>query len=120
MDRHAPLLRPKPSIISTSKWYTAEIDKAAIDRDIAKANKKRDPTPRNCRLYNELRNRVNEMIQVDKDGHLRPRLNVNLRMKKLWKNVRDLGLVASSSSSAGTAFTADEFNRHTVGNGSQC
>lgn len=57
------------------------------------------------------------MIKVAKNGYIRPRLSAKLGMKKLWKNARDLGLVASSSSSVGPAFTADEFNRHTVGFG---
>lgn len=38
LSRHALLipLRPKPDLIATELWYTAEIDKVSVDAQLAK------------------------------------------------------------------------------------
>lgn len=117
LNRHAPLkvFRPKPTVNSTVTWFTSEIDKAIIDREIAKKNKKSDPTPANVELFNALRNKVNDLVKNAKDRYLRPKLDCNLGMRNLWRNVKGMGLVASVSSSPAPSFTADEFNVHTTG-----
>lgn len=69
LDKHAPvtLYKLKTGINSTRPWYTTEIDKASIDRDLAKRNLKREKTPANRKLYNTLRNKVNQMITTAKE-----------------------------------------------------
>lgn len=117
LNEHAPIIAYKPTtgINSTQPWYSYEIDKATIDRDLAKKNLKENITVANRRLYNALRNRVTQMVRNAKDAFLKPRLNVNIGMKNLWRNAKSLGLASSQSHTPTPAFTAHDFNLHTAG-----
>lgn len=117
LEDHVPLItcNEKPGINSTKPWYTEVIVKASIDRDLAKSSLRYKRTVANRKLYNALRNKVNQMISDAKDAYLKLRLCANVGMKTLWKNAKALGLATSSSTSPITAFTAHEFNVHSSG-----
>lgn len=117
LEKHAPIMqsKSKPGINSTQPWYTRQIELAAIDRDTAKSNLKMDYTPVNRRTYNTLRNKVNQMVIDAKEAYLKPRLDVKVGMKSMWKNVKSLGLAAGSTNLPSPAFTADEFNMYSAG-----
>lgn len=111
LNDHVPLvtLPPKFDVHSTKNWYTADIGKAALDRDMAKRNLRKNNTSSNRKIYNALRNKVNQMILDEKNRFLEPRLHPSVEMKTLWRNVKSLGLV-SAAQPAAPSFTADEFN----------
>lgn len=115
LNKHAPLrtFKEKPNATSTKPWYSKEIDRASTDRDLAKKKLKHDKTVENRKLYNSLRNKMNQMIRVAKEAYLKPRLSANLGMKTLWRNAKALGFAKSSSCVPFPAFTAHEFNVHT-------
>lgn len=52
-------------------------------RDIAKRNLKLDYTIANRKLYNALRNKVNQMESDAKDAYLKSRLNISVGMKTM-------------------------------------
>lgn len=57
-----------------------------------------------------------EVVSIERNLAKR-NLNYDSRlgMKKLWKNVKEMGLVSTSSDTVSPVFTADEFNRHCLG-----
>lgn len=55
-----------------------------------------------------------QLVKDAKNDFLRSRLNRNVGMKKLWKNAKELGLVASRKDAVAPAFTTDEFKEHTT------
>lgn len=78
-------------------------------------NAHKDRSAANQKLYNVLRNKVNQMCVDAKDSFLKHKLNVNAGMKTLWKNAKALGLATSISYSPAPSFTAHEFNVYTSG-----
>jgi len=87
---------------------------AAANLDLAKTAYKACRTPSNLKEYRKLRNIATQLVKDAKKDFLRPRLNPNVGMKQLWKNAKELGLVASRRNTVAPAFTADEFNEHTT------
>lgn len=58
LNRHAPSIpfHPKPALISTQPWYTADIDMTSIDAEIANYA---DKTADNRKAWHQLRNKAN-------------------------------------------------------------
>lgn len=116
MDKHAPL-KPfiqRPGINCSQLWYTREMSIAAANRDLARRAYRSSKTPENLREYRRLRNVANQLVEDGKRNYLRKRLNRDIGMKKVWRNAKEMGLVASRTHSVAPAFTAGEFNEYTT------
>lgn len=114
LDAHAPLIpyRPKSDLTASERWYTSEIDRAAIDAEMAKREYKLNKSPESRRLWHRLRNKVNELIKYAKLNYFGPKLNLQLGSKRVWDNAKSLGIVSSKKNDVRPNFTADEFNQH--------
>lgn len=108
LDEHAPLLpaRERVDIVSTEPWFTGEMHRAVLERDVAKrAYKRREVTKEH---YHGLRNAATNLIKKGKFDYLHPKFSARLGTKALWRNLRDVGAV--SSSNVKPSFTAEEYN----------
>lgn len=112
LEAHAPL-RPvitRESLSSTQPWFTDEIRRAILERDVAEFEYRRHRVTREH--YVRLRNFATNLIKKVKHDHLKTRLHVGLGSKALWRNLREMGAV--SSSAVKPQFTASEYNAHLV------
>lgn len=108
LEAHAPL-KPFVSaspLTSVQPWFTSEIRRALLERDIAKSEYSRNLVSRDH--YRRLRNRATGLVRKAKYDYLQPKLHVGLGSKALWRNLRDVGAV--SSGDVKPEFTAEEFN----------
>src|SRR6202000_2670373 len=110
LNHHAPLLpiKKKISLSSIKPWFTNEIKRAIIERDLAFTAFKNGLVTRIH--YTQLRNTATRIIKQAKVNYLKPKLDIRLGSKAIWQNLRNVGLV--SSNSVKPCFTADEYNRH--------
>lgn len=112
LGAHAPLRQvvPRASLSSTQPWFTDEIRRAILERDIAGLELRRNRVPR--AHYVRLRNLATSLIKKAKHDYLQPKLHVNLGSKALWRNLREVGAVATND--VKPQFTADQYNAHLV------
>lgn len=82
-----------------------------IDRDIAYRNWKHSNLDTDHSLYKTLRNRVNLLIKNAKSNHLKQRINVSAPSKQLWRNIKNLGITKSNSSSTVCDSSANDINQ---------
>lgn len=114
LDTHAPLVpvRVSKSASSTKPWMTSDIRVAIIERNIAYSVLKANRTDENVAQYHVLRNRVTQMIRTTKARFFRPWFDGKLGTKKIWNNLKNLGIVSSKRCSVVPAFTASDFNSY--------
>lgn len=110
LDCHAPLLpfKKKASLSSVKPWFMNEIKRAITERDLAYLAFKNGVVPR--LHYTRLRNAATALIKQAKTNFLKPKLDIRLGSKAIWKNLRNVGVV--SSNNVKPCFTADEYNVH--------
>lgn len=112
LDDHAPLRQvvTRESLASAQPWFTDEIRRAILERDIAEFEYRQSRVSR--AHYVSLRNAATNLIKKVKHDYLQPKLHVGLGSKALWRNLRDVGVV--SSNCVKPQFTASEFNAHLI------
>jgi len=110
LNHHAPLrpYKKKSSLSSIKPWFTDEIKRSIIERDLAYAAYKNGIVPR--LHYTQLRNAATSLIKRAKSDYLKPKLDSRLGSKAIWRNLKSIGVVSSSNVKPG--FTADEYNKH--------
>ena len=112
-DTFIPIRNSKPK---DNPWYNHEIEVATIDRDIAYSNWKRSRSESDSAHFKRLRNRVNLLIRDAKQHYDCERFNVNLPSKKLWSNIKKLGVTKSRTSDCSSNFSVDEINSYFADN----
>lgn len=112
LDVHAPRRQVivGKSLSSTQPWFTDEIKRAIVERNIAEFEYKHHRVTKSH--YYRLRNSVTNLIKKVKYDYMQPKLHAGLGSKVLWRNLREIGAV--SCSNVKPEFTADEFNAHLV------
>lgn len=85
LNKHAPLIPfyPKPDLTSTAPWYTADIDRASIDAELARKLFRSNKTADNRRQYHKMRNKVNDLIRQAKRSYFGPKLHPTVGSRKL-------------------------------------
>lgn len=112
LEVHAPFRQVvvRDPLTSTQPWFTHEIRRAILERDIAESEYRHHRVTK--AHYHRIRNVATNLIKKVKHDYLQPKLNVGLGSKALWRNLRDVGVV--SSNSVKPEFTATEFNAHLI------
>lgn len=115
LDRHSPEIMvpvaPK-SVNSVKKWMTDDIRRAVIERDVSYSYYKLDPTDEKLEEYRVLRNRVTQLIRTAKFRFFKPWFDERLGCKRVWNNLRSLGIVSSKKDCVKPNFTASEYNSY--------
>lgn len=108
MDIHAPYkIRHKRSINETKPWFTDQIRRDILERDIAYIQFRRTRSDNDLASFRHLRNRATQSIRRGKAAYFAPRLNSQMNTKQLWQNLRNLGMISSSNISP--SFTANDY-----------
>lgn len=113
LDVHAPeMVVPLAgkSVNSVKRWMTDDVRRAVIERDVSYAFYRSDPTDDRLASYRALRNRVTPIIRTTKYRFFEPWFDKRLGCKRIWDNLRSLGIVTSKKDCVEPAFTALEFN----------
>lgn len=95
-----------------NSWFNVEIERAIINRDLAYTNWKLSKTDENQTNYRRLRNLVTILIRQAKCSLDRQLINTNLPAKRLWKNIKNIGISNSDPSHVCCAHSADEINNY--------
>lgn len=90
-DSHVPIKTRTVSQRSKS-WFSREIRELMMQRDEAYRRWKRFRIDELHQAYKSLRNNVVRQIRVAKTQVFSARLNTNLGGRRLWNNLRDLGI----------------------------
>ncbi len=113
LDAHAPEVEvplSTKSANSVKRWMTDDIRRAVIERDVSYAHYKLNPSDDRLAAYRALRNRVTQIVRTTKCRFYETWFDKRLGCKKVWDNLRSLGIVSSKRDCVKPAFTADEFN----------
>lgn len=102
-----------------NSWFNSDIERAIINRDLAYRNWKNCKTSANRVHYNRMRNLVTSLIRQAKYFHDRQRINTNLPVKQLWKNIKNIGISSSELSNSSSAHSAEEINNYFASNFSE-
>jgi Reverse transcriptase (RNA-dependent DNA polymerase) len=109
LNLHAPL-RKYVKKDPVNPWFTFDVEKAVIERNIAYRVWKRRKTISDRNRYKDLRRRVHYLIRQAKRSYMSRFLNPNLPSKTLWRNLEAVG--AKDSSDNNVIFTPDQLNAH--------
>lgn len=101
------LSKPKPN-----PWFTVDIERAIISRDISYRNWLRDKSQTNKFEYNRNRNKVNLLIRKSKENYDKRTLNLSTSSKQLWSNVKKLGVSKGKSTSNVCDASSEEINNY--------
>lgn len=114
LNRHAPLVpvKDEPGFTSRKPWFTDDSKQAITERDVEYAACKNGVVAR--ANYTQLRNTARKMIRQAKENYMKPKLDLSLGTRTIWKNLRAVGIV--SSSQVKSCFTADEYNVYLTSN----
>ena len=114
LDKHAPI---KERVIKHNEcpWFNPTIKRTILDRDLSYQVWKRCPGDENRKLYVKLRNYVTKLKRNSKRAYAHSRLSMRLPLSKLWRNMKNIGMVGMDSVDYG-AFTADDFNNFFTAN----
>jgi hypothetical protein len=107
LDLHAPLRRyiKKDDV---NPWFTFDIERAMVERDIAYRVWRRRRRDQDRNRYKEQRKRVNYMVREAKRSYMKRYLNPNLPPKNLWRNLDEIG--AKETADNNIIFTPDQLN----------
>ena len=111
LDAHAPV-RTFTVNDADAPWINAEIRRSLKLRDAKYCEWKR---LRNDSVWNDycrLRNQSNRLLAAAKASYNANQLNPNLGPKKLWQNVRKLGLMDGNHSVGSGNLTSTDLNNH--------
>lgn len=92
-------------------WLTKQISLLLVDRNLAFSKWKFIRDDESRENYKRLRNQTTNMIREEKNKYLKSKVNPNIPPKKLWNNIKELGLGKCNNFST-SPFTADEFNTY--------
>lgn len=89
--KHVPF-KTRKNICKDCPWFTSRIRKLITDRDMAYKRWKRYRLLDSWLLYKKLRNCVNYEIRKSKSRFFKTKLDTRLPMKKLWSNLKQIGV----------------------------
>jgi Reverse transcriptase (RNA-dependent DNA polymerase) len=110
LDLHAPLRKYIKKDEGANPWFTFNIEKAMVERNIAYRVWKIRRTDHDRNRYKEQRKRVNYMVREAKRMYMKRHLDPNLPPKKLWRNLDKIG--AKDSADNNIIFTPDQLNTY--------
>lgn len=95
-DKYIPLKRIK--IKNTSQpWFNSEVLNAIKTRGKKYSRWKRNPSNDNWEAYRLARNNASNITKVAKTSYFQTKLNPQLSSKKLWSNIKSLGISQSKN-----------------------
>lgn len=106
-------IRTSSSRRASNKWFTTEVQRALLERDLAYKDWKtatQDEKDLKQRTYKRLRNRANSVVERAKKTFLGGYLDANISSKLLWTRVKNLG-AGKDKSSQQCDHDPDEVNR---------
>jgi hypothetical protein len=106
---HAPL-RKYIKRDPVNPWFTFDIEKAVIERNIAYKVWKVRKTTTDRDRYKEQRRRVNYLIREAKRAYMRRYLDPKLPARKLWRNLDTVG--ATDTVDNNIVYTSGQLNSH--------
>lgn len=98
--------------VRKNPWFNAVIEKAMIDRDLSYRNWKRSKSIEDKNHFKILRNRVNSLIEKAKSDHSNRILNTNVPSKKLWSNIKNLGIASKTKSPVVCNSSVENINQY--------
>ena len=111
LDAHAPV-RTVTVKESDAPWINAEIRTSLRLRDAKHCEWKRKRNDSTWNDYCRLRNHTNRLLASAKASYNINQLNPDLGSKKLWQNVRKLGLMDSDHCVGSDNLTSNDLNNH--------
>lgn len=110
-EEFIPLKRSsRRNINDVNAWFHDGIRVALNGRDIAFRNWKRNGSEVSRSYYCHLRNRATQLIKAAKRRYFNNKLGRGLGSKKLWSNLKNIGIV--SSSKVKPEFNSNEYNTY--------
>ena len=108
-DRHAPFrdIRPKHF---PAPWLTDDIRTMMRDRDRARRRWMRWRNAENHAAFKLLRNRAQEAVRAAKRNFYYKAFNNSSDPNAIWKKLRNLGLIKSSTTNQRLIFTTEDLN----------
>lgn len=110
-NRHVPIC----SFVirnASCPWFTATIHRSIRQRNKHHSAWKKNPTAHNWTVFTRVRNRTNQIIRKAKQLYFGRNLCTSLPPKKLWNNIRRLGIHTRSESSC--CLDPDELNKQFI------
>lgn len=111
-DKHVPLRNIVKTKRTTPVWFNASIQLAIFDREAAYRAWKNNKTPANRSKFIRARREVKKLIKITKGNYIYKLLDSGLPPRKLWSNIRHLGL--SKDSPPNPQFSVNELNQFFV------
>ena len=111
LDTHAPVRTFKINEADVP-WINSEIRHSLKLRDAKHCEWKRKRSDSVWNDYCRLRNQSNRLLAAAKASYNMSQLNPELGPKKLWQNVRKLGLMDSKHCVGSTNFNSTDLNNH--------
>lgn len=106
-DVFVPLRRCNPK---RNPWFTPEIQKAMIERDIAYRLWKTDRTFHHHAQYRRLRNKVTSLINAAKSNYVDYRVSSSNSSQNLWKKLKQINSIKPSTNQEKWEHSSDEIN----------
>lgn len=113
--KYVPLRVFKPKLQSIP-YFSPEIEKTIVDRDIAYEHWKRNKHQASWDIFKTFRNRVTLLVRQAKKRYFSSKLNPQLPTKIFWENVRKMGFMNDKKCNSGTVPPCNELNRFFLNN----
>lgn len=109
-ERFVPLCPVREKNLNcVTPWFSDNIKRAIVEKDLAFRVWTRDQSNENREHFKRLRNQVNRLTRSAKARYFGSRLHTGIGSKKLWFNLRDMGLATKRSNLTVPSFNASDY-----------